>query len=230
MKKIIFTLIVLSTIFQFSNGQTSVPQTNSKRILTPSMAGLGFYPADARHGALGEAGVATAHDQADMFWNPARTAFAETRFGFYSAYEPHWLKYLVNDMNFIHAGAYYKFKNNKSAISINYINFNYGLFQATDANGQSLGNFNSSEWALGINYAKKLSPNFSLGVGLKYMKSDLLSGLNINSIYGYQNQPATTIAADISIFHQDIDSTKLINLNYGIYIYQILVEELVMVV
>jgi hypothetical protein len=218
MKKIIFTLITLSTTFQFSTAQTSVPVINQSRILAPAMAGLGFYPADARHAALGQAGVATSHDQADMFWNPARTAFAETRFGLYSAYEPHWLKNLVNDMSFIHIGAYYKFKNNRSAVSVNYTNFNQGLFQATDPNGQSLGNFSSNEWALGISFAKKLSPNFSLGVGLKYMKSNLLSGLNTTSLYGYQVQPATTIAADISIFHQDTDSTKLVNLNYGVYI------------
>ena len=218
MKKIIFTFITLFTTLQFSNGQTSIPIINQKRILTPSIAGLGFYPADARHGALGEAGVATSHDQADIFWNPARTAFAETRFGLYSAYEPHWLKSLVNDMSFIHVGAYYKFKNNRSAVSINYTNFNQGLFQSTNSNGQSLGNLSSNEWALGINFAKKLSPNFSLGIGIKYMKSNLLLGINTGSLYSYQSQPATTVAADISIFHQDTDSTKLINLNYGVYI------------
>jgi hypothetical protein len=218
MKKIIFTLIILSSIIQFSNGQTPVIVSNPNRIPSPAMTGLGFYPADARHAALGEAGVATSHDQADMFWNPARTAFADTRFGLYSAYEPHWLKNLVSDMSFIHIGSYYKFKNNRSAISVNYTNFNHGLFQATDQNRQSLGNFSSNEWALGINYSKKLSPNFSLGVGIKYLKSNLLQGLNTLSVYGYQFEPATTIAAEISVFHQDTDSTKLINLNYGVYI------------
>jgi Type IX secretion system protein PorV len=213
MKKTFVTLIILFTTFQFSKAQTGIYRNN---VPSPAMAGLGFNPADARHGALGDAGVATSHDQADMFWNPARIAFAETRFGLYSAVNQPWLRALVSDMYLTQIGAYYKFKNNKSAISVNYTYFNQGLFQATDPNGQSLGNFNSYDWALGITFAKKLSPKLSLGVGLKYLKSNPFSGLNTTAFSGVQ--PATTLAADISIFHQDPDSTKLINLNYGVYI------------
>jgi Type IX secretion system protein PorV len=217
MNKIFVTLITLFTTFQFTKAQTTVPQTLRSNVPTPAMAGFSIYPADARHGALGEAGVATSHDQVDMFWNPSRTAFAETRFGFYSAINQPWLRSLVSDMYLTHIGAYYKFKNNKSAVSVNYTYFNQGSFQATNSSGQALGNFDSYDWALGISFAKKLSPNFSLGVGLKYLKSNLLSGLSfVYPLYGFQ--PASTIAADISIFHQDTISTKLINLNYGVYI------------
>ena len=106
MKRTIIILTLLLATFQFSKAQTSIPRTAQDRIPVPAMAGLSIYPADARHGALGEAGVATSHDQADVFWNPARTAFAETRFGLYTAINQPWLRQLVSDMYLTHIGAY----------------------------------------------------------------------------------------------------------------------------
>ncbi len=217
MRKTFITLIIIFTTFQLITAQTSVPLTNQRRVPAPAIPGLILPFFDARHGALGEAGVATSPDYADIFWNPAKTAFASTKWGFYSAYTP-WLTGLVSDMYLTKIGVNYKLPNNNSALSLNFTLFNQGLFQATDLNGQALGNFNSYDWALGVNYSKKLTPKLSFGVGLKYLKSNLLVGLNTTSLYGYQIGAASTIAADISIFHQDIDSTKLINLNYGVYI------------
>lgn len=211
MKKIIFTLITLLTSLQLSNGQTSLPSTNSRRIPTTALQGLALPFFDARHGAMGDAGVATSPDYVDIFWNPAKTAFAPTKWGFYSSYTP-WLTSLFTDMYLSKIGVNYKLPDNRSAISLNFTLFNQGLFQSVDPNGQLFGTYNPREWALGLNYAKKLSPNFSMGIGLKYLNSSLYGGV----LGGMQT--ATTIAADISIFHQNVDSTKLINLNYGIYI------------
>jgi hypothetical protein len=210
MKKIT-TLLFSILIVQFSNGQTVFVRTSDTP--SPSIAGIALPFSDARHAALGNAGVSTSPDYADIFYNPAKTAFAETRFGVYSSYN-NWLSNLVSDMYLFRAGVNYKLPDNRSAISLNFTYFNQGLFQSTSATGQSLGNFNSYDWALGANYAKKLSPKLSLGVGLKYVKSSLFSG----TIGAFQGNPAETIAADISIFHTGTDSTKLINLNYGVYI------------
>jgi hypothetical protein len=217
MKRTCITLIIIFTTFQFSKAQTSGTFFNQRRVPTPLVPGLNLPFFDARHGAMGNAGVATSSDQADVFWNPARTVFDPTQFGLYTSYSS-WLNGLVGDMYLVKVGANYKLPNNRSALSLNFTYFNQGAFQATSSLGQTLGNFNSYDWALGVNYSKKLSPNFSLGVGLKYVQSVLLSGLSTSSTIGFQIQPATTIAADISIFHQDTDSTKLISLNYGVYI------------
>jgi Type IX secretion system protein PorV len=210
MKKIT-TLASLLLFVQFLQAQTVIVRESGTP--SPVMAGIGLPFSDARHAALGDAGVATSPDYADIFYNPAKTAFAETRYGFYSSGNK-WLNNLVSDMYLIRAGVNYKLPDNNSAISVNFTYFNQGAFQATSSTGQTLGNFNSYDWALGANYAKKLSPKLSLGVGLKYVKSVLFSG----TIGGFQGNPAETIAADISIFHQSNDSTKLVNLNYGIYI------------
>jgi Type IX secretion system protein PorV len=212
MKKIP-TLASLLLLVHFSDAQTViVPKSDTP---SPAISGIALPFSDARHAAMGNAGLATSHDYTDIFYNPARTAFAETRYGFFSTYNNNkWLNNLVSDMYIFKAGVNYKLPNNQSAISLNFTYFNQGVFQYTTSTGASLGNFNSYDWALGINYAKKLSPKLSLGVGLKYVKSLLFTG----SINGTQYNPAETIAADISIFHQSNDSTKFINVNYGIYI------------
>jgi hypothetical protein len=205
------TLALLLLFVQFLKAQTVTVKESGTP--SPAVVGLILPFFDARHAALGDAGVATSSDYADIFYNPAKTPFAEKRYGFYSSYN-NWLNYLVSDMYLFKAGVSYKLPDNRSALSANFTYFNQGTFQATNSNGQSLGNYNSYDWALGVNYAKKLSSKLSLGIGLKYVKSILFSG----TIGGFQGNPAETIAADISIFHQSDDSTKLVNLNYGIYI------------
>ena len=210
MKKIT-TLVSFLLLVYFSQAQT--PSITSSRTPSPAISGIGLPFSDARHAALGDAGAATSVDYADIFYNPAKTAFAETKYGFYSSYNK-WLNNLVSDMYLFRAGVNYKLPDNRSAISLNFTYFNQGTFQATNSSGLTSGNYNAYDWALGANYAKKLSPKLSLGIGLKYINSVLFSGI----INGIQLQPAETIAADISIFHQSNDSTKLVNFNYGVYI------------
>ena len=208
MKKItlLFTIILFS--FQI-NAQ------NSLRFLTPSYAFLQIAP-DARHGGMGDAGVATPSDESDFYWNPAKAVFSQKRFSFLSVpYKP-WLTKLVSDMYLGYLGASYKF-DDRNAISASVTYFNQGLFQATDNNGASLGNFNSNEWAISLNYSKKLSPQLSMGVGLRYIKSSLLIGLN-SSILGYGSNSAQNLSADISLYHHDTDETKLFGFDYGIYL------------
>jgi hypothetical protein len=210
MKKIT-TLAFFLLAIHFSKAQTFTVRESGTP--SPVMAGINLPFSDARHAAIGDAGVATSPDYADIFYNPAKTAFSETKYGFYSSYNK-WLNNLASDIYLFKGGVNYKLPDNRSAISINFTYFNQGAFQTTSPTGGSLGNFNSYDWALGANYAKKLSQKLSLGVGLKYVKSALFSGAS----NGTQLNPAETIAADISIFHQSNDSTKLINLNYGVYI------------
>ncbi|MES2520337.1 MAG: type IX secretion system outer membrane channel protein PorV [Bacteroidota bacterium] len=216
MKNYSITAIIVLFTTSFLQAQTSVPYSDLPRIPLPAMRGLALS-ADARHGAMGDAGVATSPDKGDMFWNPARTAFADTQYGLYSAYTPNVSRRFENGMQLIQVGAYYKLKDNKSAISISYVNFSEGLSQANNT-GQLLSNYYSTDWLLGINFAKKISKKISLGIGIKYLNSRLYTEQNPPSSLGFNYQPASTLAADISIFHQGWDSTKRVNINYGVYI------------
>ena len=190
------------------------------RIPSPAIPFLLISP-DARSAGMGDAGVAISPGDGDansIYWNPGKLPFASKDMGVALSYSP-WLRQLVSDMGILSGSFYKKIKNNQVVgVSINY--FDQGLFQATNANGQSLGNFNSKEYAIGVTYSRKLSEKLGLGVNLKYINSSLLSGLSTTSALGFDAQPASTVAADIGLFHTS-KSTGSWNTNWGVMIQNI---------
>lgn len=189
------------------------------RIPSPAIPFLLISP-DARSAGMGDAGVAISPGDGDansIYWNPGKLPFAGKDMGVALSYSP-WLRQLVSDMGILSGSFYKKIKNNQVVgASINY--FDQGLFQATNANGQSLGNFNSKEYAIGITYSRKLSEKMGLGVNLKYINSSLLAGLSTSAL-GFDAQPASTVAADIGVFHTS-KSTGSWNTNWGVMIQNI---------
>ena len=198
------TIAILLLLGHFAKAQVIIIKESGTP--SPAVGGLALPFTDARHAALGDAGAATSTDYADIFYNPAKTAFANKKFGFYGSYPS---LYSSKNSDLARIGAYYKIPKNKGSVSINYTSFNF--YCPPNANCLPM----PFDWALGANYAKKLSAKFSYGLGLKYIQSSFVDLSYIGSI---QLKPAKTIAADISIFHQSNDSTKLININYGVYI------------
>jgi hypothetical protein len=190
------------------------------RIPSPAISFLMISP-DARSAGMGDVGVALSPGDGDansIYWNPGKLPYANKDMGVSLSYSP-WLRQLVSDMGILSGSFYKKIKNNQVVgVSLNY--FDQGLFQATNANGQSLGNFNSKEYAIGITYSRKLSEKLGLGVNLKYVNSSLLTGLNTSATIGFDAQPASTVAADIGLFHTS-KSTGSWNTNWGVMIQNI---------
>jgi len=60
---------------------------------------------DSRHGAMGDAGVATSADANAQHWNASKFAFVQDKFGFALSYTP-WLRQLVNDINLAYLSGY----------------------------------------------------------------------------------------------------------------------------
>jgi hypothetical protein len=207
MKKLITLFSIVLFNFQI-NAQTSTVQTG------PAYGFL-LIGTDARHGGTGDAGVASPSDATDFFYNPSKSAFAETKFGvFLSPHNP-WLTNIANDVNFRRFGAFYKL-NDKNAFSANFTHFNEGATVLTDANGQLIGAFKSYEWTLGVNYSRKLLPKLSMGVGLKYIKSSFYNGLP--TFLGFVTPAPSSIAADISLYHHNTDESKVFRIDYGVYL------------
>jgi Type IX secretion system protein PorV len=195
--------------------QTTVPLTRSE-VPSPSIPSLILTP-DARSAAMGDAGVALSASDGDansIFWNPGKMPFSNKDIGVSISYTP-WLRQLVNDMALLNASFYKKIKN-KQVIGASIHYFDQGLFQATDNTGQSLGNYNSKEYAISLSYSRKLSEKLGLGVNIKYINSTLFTGtIGTTSI-----QPASTVAADIGLFHTS-KSDKKWNTNWGVMIQNI---------
>ncbi len=157
---------------------------------------------DARSGGMGDIGVATSTDAFSQHWNPSKLAFAPAQFSVGVFYTP-WLKELTNDV-FLGGFTFSNRINDRSAwgASLNY--FNLGQIDLTDNIGQPIGTEKLNEFSLDGSYSLKLSETYSMGVALRYIRSDL--GIeSANSAI----TPVNTFAVDISGYYQSDEE------NYG---------------
>ncbi|HLL97223.1 MAG TPA: type IX secretion system outer membrane channel protein PorV [Spirosoma sp.] len=179
--------------------QSSNPTTlngTQLNVPTSSVPFLNFTP-DARSGALGEAGVALGDADANaIFWNPSKLVFARQDKGASISYTP-WLRELIGDMYYTYLSGYSKVGKN-SVVGGSLMYFDLGTVNFTTAQGIAAGTFNSREYAVTATFAQRLSQNFSLGVDLKYLNSNLASGSSTPGL-----KPGATAAADISAFYRN---------------------------
>lgn len=155
---------------------------------------------DGRSGAMGDAGIAISTDPGAMFHNASKLAFAPNDLSFNLTYTP-WLRELVDDI-YIAYGSGYKRIDKLQAIGLSLRYFSLGTIQFTDNSGGSAGEYSPNEFAIDLAYARKLSDNFSTGITLKYTRSDLASGYEVNGSASNIAHSANAVAADISVYYQ----------------------------
>ncbi|MCF2876593.1 MULTISPECIES: type IX secretion system outer membrane channel protein PorV [unclassified Tenacibaculum] len=155
---------------------------------------------DARAGGMGDVGVATSSDAFSIFHNPAKTAFNQNKISIGLNYTP-WLRNLTDDIFIGNASYVNRFKENAAwGVDVKY--FSLGKIELTTDLAQSLGYTNPSEFAITGTYSMKLSEKFSMGIGLKYINSNL--DVTNNSI-----DAVNSFAVDISGYYQSDER------NYG---------------
>jgi hypothetical protein len=152
---------------------------------------------NARSGGMGDLGIAISPDANSIFWNSSKLAFAENQMGFSVTYTP-WLKQLVDDIYLAYLSGYVKVSD-LDAIGFSLRYFSLGNIIFTDITGTTTGQGRPNEFALDVAYARKLSPNVSTGINLKYIYSNLASGQNVN---GVTITPGNAFAADINFYGQ----------------------------
>lgn len=166
---------------------------------------------DARSGALGDAGISLSPDAYSIYWNTAKLAFAENQAAASITYTP-WLRQLVNDIYLASLSGYYKIDEDQ-AITTSLRYFSLGLIQFTNQQGQFIQNFNPREFAWNVGYARKLSDNFSMGLNLAYIYSNLAAGQMVN---GVVIKAGNAVAGDLSLaYTKDIGKDKW---NWGLTI------------
>lgn len=197
-KYLLLLFIAVCSGFNYASGQGVIggQDTTGRAIITP-VAFLTISP-DARSGALGDAGVAISPDANAIYWNPAKLAFLEKKFGLAVNYTP-WLRNLVNDMSISTLNGYYKVDANQ-AIGLNLTYFNLGDIQFTDENGNPIRDFNSREFAIGGTYSRKLSNNLGLAVALRFIHSNLAGNFNFVNTVG-QVKAGNTAAGDVALYY-----------------------------
>jgi hypothetical protein len=161
---------------------------------------------DSRAGGMGDYGVATTPDANSIHWNPAKLAFIDKKGGISISYTP-WLRALVNDISLSYVSGYKKLKGDQ-AIAASLLYFSLGNIDFTNELGDKYTSFNPNEWAFDIAYSRKLSEDFSGGLALRYIYSNLTGGVAISN--GTINTHAgTSVAADISgYYRKEMDVSK----------------------
>jgi hypothetical protein len=189
------SLLILAGKMNVS-AQTTTTGADVKAITT-AVPFLMIAP-DSRSGALGEAGVAIADDANATHWNMSALAFSEKKFGVGLSYTP-WLRQLVPDINLSYLSGYYNMGERAGVLAASIRFFTLGKIEFTDENAVKYGEANANEFAIDFGYTRKVTDNFSAGVQLRFIYSNLAA--NAGSINGFETKPGTSIAGDLNMLY-----------------------------
>jgi len=196
-KHILLTLLIAFTAK--ISAQNIVPNPTDSRVITTGTAFL-LIASDARAAGMGDQGVATAPDAFAQQWNLSKYAFAKKEQGISLSYTPYLTK-LVNDI-FLGNVGYYKKLNERSAVSASFRYFSLGEIQFTDNQGNNTSLEKPNEFTLDLGYSLLLSDQISMGVALRYLRSDLQLGKTQNLQGATGAGPASTFAVDLGAYYQ----------------------------
>lgn len=197
-KSIFLVVFAFSGFSTFAQNSVIISgQDPNRRVITTAVPFLNFAP-DSRHSGMGDVGVATSPDANSAHWNSGKLAFIKDDVGFSLSYSP-WLGKLVNDMSLSYLTGFKKIDEN-SAFAFEMRYFNMGDIQLTDGLGNTLGEFNPRDIAIGGTYSRKLSQNLGMGISARFIHSNL-SG-NISSAGGSEARAGVSVGADIGLYYQ----------------------------
>ncbi len=191
--KLIAVFILLSVFTITVNAQA-----NQLNVVTTAVPFLRISP-DARTGGMGDLSLATSPDANSGFFNLAKIPFNESQAGIGVTYTP-WLKDLgLNDVYLASLAGYYKFADNQ-AINASVRYFSLGNIQFTDNLGNDLNTFRPREFGIDVGYSRQLSAKLGIGVGLKYIYSNLAGGAATN---GSNYKAGTAVAGDLGFYYDN---------------------------
>lgn len=215
-KNLLLVILSLATSSVFAQNSVIVSgQDPSRRVITTAVPFLNFAP-DSRHSAMGDVGVATRPDANSAHWNAGQLAFLEDNMGFSVSYSP-WLGKLVNDMSLSYLTGFLKI-DEVSAFGFDLRYFNMGDIQLTDGTGNSLGEFNPRDIAIGGTYSRKLSQYLGLGISARFIYSNL-SG-TISSVGGSDAKAGISVGTDVGLYYSKpiYAGAKDANFSWGVSI------------
>ena len=195
MKNFILALFSLCVIAKINaqNPTTVFPQEDS-RVITTGVPFL-LIASDARAAGMGDMGVATSADAYSQQWNPSKYAFSEVKSGFGISYTP-YLSKLVNDI-FLGNLTYFNRIDERSAFAASFKYFSLGEIEIVQDEFSEALIEKPNELTIDASYSLRLADQFSLGIGLRYLRSDLrIQAVDANA------SAASSFAVDISGFYQ----------------------------
>jgi hypothetical protein len=162
MKKLLITLVLFSMAFY--------PMAESFAVSEAAALFLMISPG-ARAAGMGEAFVALADDATAVYWNPAGLAFQSGKE--ITLMHANWLPQFSSDL-FYEFGAYKHSVEGLGTFGLNLTFLNLGKqFITGEDSPEVLGEFSSYEFALSGTYGTLLNENWGVGLGLRYIRSNL---------------------------------------------------------
>jgi hypothetical protein len=192
---IVVGVLLLTNIVNAQNPKGVTGSDTTFRVITTAVPFLTISP-DARHAALGDAGVATSPDANAVFWNPAKLVFIDKAYGGSVSYTP-WLGKITNDMWISYLSGFYKITR-EQAVAVSFKYFDLGDFYARGDNNQDQGTFRPRELSVDFTYSRLLTENLSVGITGRYIHSNLLGSFNSPTI---DSRPGNSAAADIGVYY-----------------------------
>lgn len=193
---LLFTLLLCAHVGvrgQISIGSLTGAQLNS---IPTSVPFLTIAP-DGRSSGMGDGGAATIPDVNSQHWNAGKYAFVEGKAGVGLSYIP-WITNLIPDINHFYLSGFYKI-DEKNVLSSSFRYFSLGTI--TFSPGTLPGTqYNPQEFALDAGYSRRITNNFSAGVVLRYIHSDLSNG---NTGPGGQvTNVGESVAGDLGLYYR----------------------------
>lgn len=176
-------------------------QSDALNITTTAVPFLRISP-DAQAGGMGDVGIATDANANSIFYNRAKLPFAGKQNQIGVSYAP-WMHNITNDMYLLSASGYHQF-DEMQVISASIRYFNIGDVPVIDYSGNKLYSTQPKEYAIDLGYSRKLSKKLGLAVALRYINSSLVNG----SVNGVNYQTGKTVAGDVSLYYNDVDSSN----------------------
>ena len=191
---VVLLLISLAAKAQV-NGSVNTNGSSSNAITT-AVPFLTVTP-DARSGAMGDAGVAISPDVNATYWNPSKLAFIESTTNVSLSYTP-WLQKILPN-SYIAYGSFASKLDDRNTFGASVRYFNLGTADLYDNNQNATGFAHPNEFSVDASLARKFGEDFSLGLTLRYIYSDLTSGLIEE---GQTTSPGKALAVDVSLYYK----------------------------
>ena len=186
-------LLISGVIISQHSFSQNVNTLGQESAITTAVPFLVISP-DARHAALGDAGVATTPDANSTYWNPGKLAFIQSKYGASASYTP-WLGKIVNDMSISYLTGFYKI-NRESAFNLALKYFDMGEITFTNNVAAVTGQYSPRDFSFDGSYSRMLSENLGIGLTAKYIYSNL-TGTNSN----VDGQAGKSVAVDIGLYY-----------------------------
>jgi len=177
---------------------TMLTAQNSNNIVTTAVPYLRIG-ADARAGGMGDASVATLADANSIYWNSAKTLFADNKASIGFNYTSWFREVGANDIYLIAAGGYKKL-NDKESITGGIRMFSQGTLQFTSGNGDLLSVYKPRDFDVSFGYNRKLNNKLGVGVTMRFINSNLAG----NNSTGKKN--SSSLAADLSMLYNGLNT------------------------